>query len=189
MINCIGIGALALALALGACSSNDGAAVGEGADTAQAGGSMNAAEAAKARRASEGIRPQPGLYRSTTEITEFDIPNAPAQVKEMMRNSAVSKQATEYCLTLAEVEKGFEESLRKSQQGDCDYRRFNVSGGTIEAAMTCRQDGRTVDLTLSGKGTRTSSDMAMTMNTDMGPMGKGTIRARTKTERIGDCTG
>ena len=190
-MNYFSIGTCALVLALAACGGEaapDAERVsGSTSPSSETGGSLS--KETVIERAGNAIRPQPGLYRSTTEITEFDIPNAPAQVKEMMRNSAVSKQATEYCLTLAEVEKGFEESLRKSQQGDCDYRRFNVSGGTIEAAMTCRQDGRTVDLTLSGKGTRTSSDMAMTMNTDMGPMGKGTIRARTKTERIGDCTG
>lgn len=183
-------GVIALALAVTACGGD--AAPDAAGDEASSSSEKGAQAGSVPRetviaRAADAIRPQPGLYRSTTEITEFDIPDAPPQVKEMMRDRGMSRQSTEYCLTPADVEKGFEESVRKSQQGDCDYKRFDVAGGTIEAAMTCRQDGRTVDLTLSGRGTRTSSDMAMTMQTDMGPMGKGTIRARTKSERIGDC--
>lgn len=139
-----------------------------------------------ADRARDLVRPEPGLYRSTVEIQEFDIPGAPPQVAEMMRNS-MSSNSTEYCLTPEDVAKGYEESIRKSQQGECDYKRFDVDGGKIDAALTCTDQGRTVDLTLSGTGTRTSSDMAMTMKMDMGPTGQGTIRARSRSERIGDC--
>lgn len=139
-----------------------------------------------ADRARDLVRPEPGLYRSTTQIQEFDIPGAPPQVAEMMRES-MSSSSTEYCLTPEDVAKGYEESIRKSQQGECDYKRFDVDGGKIEAALTCIDQGRKVDLTLSGTGTSTSSDMAMTMKMDMGPGGQGTIRARSRSERIGDC--
>ena len=178
MVVSLRIGAAALGLVLASCSG------GAGEDTA---GEVSADTVVE--RARDIARPQPGLYRSTTEIIEFDIPGAPPEMKAMLRNSAVSARPTEYCVTAEEAEKGFEDAIRKSQDGDCDYKRFDVDGGKIAAEMTCRQDGRTVGLTLSGEGDSTSSEMAMTMKTDMGELGAGTIRAKSRSERIGSCPG
>ena len=139
-----------------------------------------------ASRSRDLVQPEPGLYRATMEIQEFNVPGAPPQVAAMLRDS-VSARTTEYCLTAEDVAKGYEESIRKSQQGECEYKRFDVDGGSIDAALTCTDQGRTMDLTLSGTGTATASDMAMTMKMDMGEMGEGTIRARTRSQRIGDC--
>lgn len=175
MILDIRFGAAALVLALAGCGE---------------GGSENAAPVSReqvASRARDFVKPEPGLYRSTVEIEEFAIPGAPPQVAEMMRNSAKSNQSHDYCVTAEDVEKGFEETLRKSQQGECDYKRFDIDGGRIDAALTCRDQGRTVDIQLSGTGTATSSDMAMSMTMDLPGMGEGTIRARSRSERIGAC--
>ena len=57
----------------------------------------------------------------------------------------------------------------------------------IDAVMTCTQQGRSVNMTLSGTGTSTSSDMTMAMEMDMPGVGKGTIKARSSNRRIGDC--
>lgn len=181
-------GSIALGLVLAGCSGGTG---NDAAENGEAGAAAvgSVFKETMIERAGNFVRPQPGLYRSTNEILEFDIPGAPPQVKEMMRNSASSRQAIEYCVTPEEAAKGFEESIRKSQEGDCDYKRFDVDGGRIAAELTCRQDGRTVELTLSGKGNSTSSEMDMTMKTDMGELGAGTIRARSRSERIGECKG
>lgn len=140
-----------------------------------------------ASRADGFVKPEPGLYRSTMAILEVDIPNAPPQARDMMKNSFSSSKPQEYCVTPQDVEKGFEEAIRKSQQGACDYKKFDVDGGKIEAVLTCTQEGQTMDMTLSGTGTSTTSDMVMTMRMDMPGVGKSTIRARSKSERIGDC--
>lgn len=174
-----GLGAVALLFVLAGC--------GEKAGSDAAGDAGKVSQDQVASRARDLVKPEPGLYRATVEIQEFAIPGAPPQVAAMMRDSAVSAQATEYCLTPEDVAKGYEESIRKSQQGECEYKRFDVDGGKIEAALTCTDQGRTVDLALSGTGDATSSDMAMTMKMDMGGMGEGTIRARSRSERIGDC--
>lgn len=167
---------LPLALALAACGERGG-------DTA--GSTVTAEEVAS--RASDYVKPEPGLYRTSIEILEVDIPNAPPQVREMMKSSAASNQTHEYCVTPQDVEKGLEQAIRKSQQGDCDYKKFEVAGGRIDAVMTCRQQGQTVDMTMSGSGTATSSDMEMTMKMQMPGVGESTIRSRSRSERIGDC--
>lgn len=173
------LGALALVLALTAC--------GDGAESPSGSDGVSPTRAQVASRARDFVRPEPGLYRSTVEVLEVDIPGAPPQMAEMIRESGQTGQTNQYCVTPADVEKGFEEAVRKSQRGDCDYQRFDVDGGKIEAAMTCIEAGRSVNLTLSGSGDSTSSDMSMTMKLDMAGMGEGTIRARSRSERIGEC--
>lgn len=171
------LGTLAICLALAACNDK--------APSADAGGSVPSEQVAAAAR--DFVRPEPGLYRSTVEFLEVDIPGAPPQAAEMIRQSSGQGQVSEYCLTAADVEKGFEESLRKSQRGDCDYKRFDVDGRKVDAVMVCSEQGRSVEMTLSGTGDATSSDMSMTMKMDMGQMGSGTIKARSRSERIGAC--
>lgn len=189
MTHHISISAVALVFALAACSSDDSPAVGERADTAQAGGSMDAAEVAdKARRASERIKPEPGQYRVTVEEVALDIPGAPKGAAEMMAGAMGQGRTSEYCLTQADVDKGYEEMAKRSQDASCTYQRFDVSGGKIDAAMTCKgEGGSTVNAVMSGTAGRTSSTMDMTMDMEMPGMGKGTMRMKSRHERIGDC--
>lgn len=171
--------AVTLLLALAGCGEKAGSGPGEDGEAVS--------PEQVADRARGFVKPDPGLYRVKVEIEEFAVPGAPPQVAEMIRQSAMSGQESEYCLTPEEVEKGWEESIRKSQQGDCVYKRFDADGARIDAQLTCTDQGRTVDLTLSGTGGRTSSDMAMTMKMAMGEMGEATIRARSRSQRVGDC--
>jgi len=133
----------------------------------------------------EEMRPQPGEYRSNVTLQSLDMPNAPPQVANMMR-SMMSREFT-YCLTPSDVEEGYRAMTSRSQEGDCQYDRFDASGGEILAEMTCRTDGRTIEMVMEGTGTPTSSDMTMTMNGDMG-MGPGSMVMRVEHERIGECS-
>ena len=104
------IAAMTLSLALAACSSGE--------DEPSSGETISTEEVAE--RARDAVRPEPGLYRSTVELLEVDMPGAPAGVEDTMkRMMGGSNTASEYCLTQQDVDRGFEEMARKSQQGDC----------------------------------------------------------------------
>ena len=133
-------------------------------------------------------RPDPGLYRTTVEMVDVDLPGAPEGVAEMMRNSMKQDRASDYCVTAADVEKGYEEMVRRSQQGDCTFQRFDVVGGKIDAEMTCRGDrGGMSTIAMSGTAGRTSSDMDVRMKMELPGMGEGTMRMKSRSERIGAC--
>ena len=160
-------------------------------------GGSNGTEAAKSERsvaakmAAAGAampRPDPGLYRTTVEVVEFDMPGAPKGAAEMIRDSMKQDRTSEYCVTQADVEKGYKDMVRRSQQGDCTFQRFDVAGGRIDAAMTCRAErGGTSEITMSGKAGRTSSDMDMTMKMELPGMGRSTMRMKSRSERVGPC--
>ncbi len=160
-----------------------------GADEAgsDAAGGLSGEEVAD--RASEAIRLEPGQYRATAELVSIDIPGAPAQVLDMMKQSMSGQNTTsEYCLTPEEAAKGYEEMAKNSADSQCNVKRFDVDGGDIDAEMTCKSaGGEDARMILAGTGTPTSSDMTMTMEMAIPQMGKGTMVMRAQHQRIGDC--
>ncbi len=175
------VGMAAMAVLVAGCSDSGGA-------DADGDGSISVEEAV-AEMADNSVRPQPGQYRSTTELLEVDLPGAPPEVVAMMR-STMSGTSTEYCLTQNEVENGFEEMMRQSQEGDCEFQRFNLDGGDFDAAMTCSvPQGGEMSMVMDGTGSRTGSDTKMTMTGNIPGLGESKMVMRVQAERIGDCAG
>lgn len=171
----------AFTLALAACSGGE--------ESPGSGETISNEEVAE--RARDVVRPEPGLYRSTVELLEVDVPGAPAGAADMMKGMmGGSNSTTEYCLTQEEVDRGFEEMARNSQSGDCTFERFDAEGGEIDAVMTCTaQGGNTMRMTMQGTGGETSSEMTMSMETEMPGMGTANMRMKATHQRIGECAG
>jgi hypothetical protein len=176
------IAAMTFALALVACS---------GGEEKKAGSGETVSSKEVAEKARDMVKPKPGLYRSTVELLEVDIPGAPAGAADMMKGMMGSSNSTsEYCLTQADVDRGFEEMLKNSQKGECTFERFEADGGEIDAVMNCTaQGGNAMRMTMQGTGGATSSEMTMNMETEMPGMGKANMRMTAKHQRIGDCAG
>jgi hypothetical protein len=175
---------LAAAILLAACggdadTNDDGAVSGE----------EVAAEAAGA------IKPQPGQYRTSYEMLEFNMPGAPDAVKQQMQAqmggaAEVAKPITS-CLTPEQAAANGPEQMAKNMaEGNCTVARFDVSGGSISADMQCTvANGTTNHVLMDGQMTATSSTMTMTNDMDLQGAGKVQIKSRITSERIGDCPG
>jgi hypothetical protein len=156
-------------------------------DGGAAGDSSISTEDVAAMANANAIRPDAGQYRVTMEVLEVDIPGAPEGAASMMRNM-MGGQTHTYCLRQEDVEKGFEEMARQGQEGSCSFQRFDVDGGRFDAEMICKDNGQgSMTMTMQGQGTRTSSEVDMTMKGNLAGMGDSTIRMRAQHERIGDC--
>lgn len=135
----------------------------------------------------DDARPMAGEYRSNISFLSLDMPGAPPQMADMM--SKMMSRTITYCLTEAEIEEGFQAITNRSTRDseECEYERFNYTGGEIDAVMLCRVDGRDMRMEMSGTGSATSSDITMTMSGDFG-MGDGSMTMRAQHQRIGDCS-
>jgi len=142
------------------------------------------AGAAIAQTVDEDMKPRPGKYESRVELISMDIPGVPANMMGMMKG-AIERSVT-ICLTPEEVEEGYKDALRKSQEGECKYDSFSATGGKIEAEMVCATDNGPMTLTMEGTGTPTTSNVMMMMQGDMGA-GPGSMSMRVRQKRIGDC--
>lgn len=142
--------------------------------------------------AAGAIQPQPGQYRTSYELLEFDVPGMPeslkAQMQAQMGGAAEVAKPIITCLTPEQARaNGAEELAKQMAEGNCTVARFDVSGGAISSEMQCSgADGVTTRVVMDGQMTATSSTMTMTSETEM--QGQ-TIRtkARATSERIGDC--
>lgn len=148
------------------------------------------AEAAKLEK------PRPGQYETTVELVNFDVPGLPPQQAEAMKATMgkVSSQSSRSCLTQADADKGFEESVRQMTEKNgtmqCDFGRFDVDGGKIDAAMTCKgPQGMTSDITVEGTGSAeaTAMHMKMVQKAAMIPGGEMRMEMKMNSRRVGDC--
>ena len=134
--------------------------------------------------AAEGIKPQPGLYKATITMTGMEIPGMPA---EMAGHGSGMTTTSDYCLTEEEVAKGFEEMMKRGQNGECSYESFSLKDGKFDAVMVCKTPEGDARMTMNGTATPTSSDFTATMKMNVPEMGEGTMSFAAKHERVGDC--
>ncbi|WP_296719769.1 DUF3617 domain-containing protein [Erythrobacter sp.] len=164
------------ALALASCG-------GETSADADGDGAVSAGEVASKVEA-EGIAPEPGQYKATITMTGMDIPGMPAG---MEGHGAGATTTTEYCLTEEDVAEGFEEMMKRGQNGECAYESFELAGGNMDAVMVCKTPDGDARMTMNGTATPTSSDFTATMALNVPDVGEGTMSFAAKHERIGDC--
>jgi hypothetical protein len=166
------------------------AACGGDADTNEDGAVSSEEVVAEAAGA---IQPQPGQYRATYEMLEFNIPGAPEAVKQQMQaqmgGSAEMMEPITYCLTPEQAEaNGAEQMAKNMAEGNCTVSRFDVNGGAISADMQCTDaGGGTSHVVMDGQMTATGSTMTMTNQIELPGMGKVDMKARVTSQRIGDC--
>lgn len=173
--------AMALAVALAACGS---AEEGEGSNAE----SISMKDAAQRAKDSD-MKPRPGQYRVTMQLLELDLPGAPQGVMEAMRGR-MAGQTHEYCLRQEDVDKGFEQMARQTQENkDCTFERFDIDNGRFDGRMVCNVQGQgRMTITMKGEGGPTGSTMETRMEGDFVGMGQSAIRMRASHERIGDCS-
>jgi hypothetical protein len=137
------------------------------------------------------VTPQPGQYRTSLELLEFDIPGMDDQMKARMRSIVGGELAkgNTSCLTPEEAAaNGPKRMAQNMAEGNCTFSKFAASGGTISADMQCTgDDGQTSHVLMDGLMTQTGSDVTMTMDQTMEGVGQVHMKMHVKAERTGDC--
>lgn len=139
-------------------------------------------------------KPQPGEYRTSGELVEFEMPGASEEEVQMLRGMMESGATQErtFCMTQEEADSGYREFLENLQQGsdECEFTEFSVSGNSLDATMSCDDgSGSTGTMAFGGTISETSQDMTVTMDMNNAMMEGQSMRMvmRTTSERIGDC--
>lgn len=137
-------------------------------------------------------KPKPGLYRSTSKLTGFEVPGMPQAQQDQFKQVFSQAQGRDFCLTKAEADKGYEEMTKKIAEGDCTYDKFEASGSSLDAKMTCKT-GQNMKATIEMKGTMSAEGSQMTMKVQQAapqqPEKTMTITAEVASARVGDCPG
>jgi len=158
-----------------------------GSDEPDSGESISMEEVAEITQ-DNAIKPMPGQYSVSMEVLEVDIPGAPESAVNMMKDM-MGQGRHSYCLTPADVEDGFENMAKQSQENDdCAFEHYEFDGGKLDGKMVCNLPGQgAMTMTIAGTGGATHSEMEMTMKGNMTGMGDSTIRMKATHDRTGDC--
>lgn len=162
---------------------------------AACGGDADTGDGAAGEQASAGdtIKLQPGQYRASYEMLEFNMPDASDEVKQraqaQMGGAAEVAKPITYCLTPEQAAaNGAEQMAKRMAEGNCTVARFDVSGGSISAEMQCTgPTGAMSHVLMDGQMTTTSSTMTMTDESEIPGLGKVQTKTRVTAERLGDC--
>ena len=171
-------------LALAACS-------GGGADK-DGDGKISKEEVAKE---AESIKFSPGEWENKVEIVDvkFDESKLPPEAKGMtgaiVKQMVGQVQTTKNCLTEAQAKKPGADFLAGAENDECTYKKFNLSGGKIDADIECKgkEAGQQGNIKLAGTFTGTTYDMQMDMVMQSPQTGSMTIKAKNSAKRIGEC--
>ncbi|MGP1352681.1 MAG: DUF3617 domain-containing protein [Parasphingopyxis sp.] len=166
---------------LGACSS--------GGDADADGDGEISSEEAQAEMENADVSITPGQWEATVQLTEFDMPDMPEEMRGMMQEQMGQAQTSTSCITEEEAANP-EANMFGDENDDCTYTDFDMSGGTILIAGTCQAEGMPGGMTMRMEGsyTETSYDMTMNMDMDTGPMGPMTMAGQVSGRYLGpDC--
>lgn len=132
---------------------------------------------------------RPGQWQSNTTVTEMSMPGLPPQMQAQMKKVMSAQQAHSFksCVTEADVKRP-KEDFFAGKNNQCRYDHFTMTGGKIDAAMRCTNEGHDETMKLSGTYSAESYEMDMEMNGSGGPEGTMTMKSHTVSHRIGECT-
>ncbi len=176
------------AFSLFALSAAALAACGQSASDSADGGAV-AGKDALANAAEAAFQMKPGKYRTMVTIDRIEIPGMPGGMGDQMK-AMLSKAANhESCVSPEQAARGMEIMKEQMARGQCQFDKFEASGGKIDSAFSCKT---AEGMQLRAASTGTYSDTGSTVSAKGEMTGPGGVQMRVEqtmvTERIGDCT-
>ena len=167
------------------------AACGGGGQTVK-GENASIEEVAKATQ--DAVKMQPGQWQTQIKFVSVDMPGLPKTQADMMgqQMAKASENVVETCVTPEMVSKPPSEMFGGKAGGGCVYDSYELSGGKLNAVMTCKPQGggemkSTTTGTIGSAAYELTSDTAMTMP-GMPGGGKMTMKTQIIGKRTGECT-
>ena len=137
--------------------------------------------------------PSPGMWKVEGKTTGVDLASpsgVPAAMTDMIRNRIMSRPAQDHsqCVT-AEDFASAPERLVKSSESRCEYERFDLSGGRIDAVAACDfPQGGSGRMEMSGSYSTDRYEATSVLTVQAGPLGAMTITTETTGTRVGPCS-
>lgn len=148
--------------------------------------------AQKVRESGAGATISPGRWESKVTVVDIQMPAGvppqfAAQLKQRMAEAGNHTVAT--CISAADLKKATPSFLAANTK-NCRFDHYTMSGGKIDAKMTCTApQGGSMTMTTTGTYSSDSYETTGTMTVSAGGMGDRTTKTRTQSHRVGECTG
>lgn len=132
----------------------------------------------------------PGHWDSVVTIHDVQVPGMPPSAAAQMK-AMINKPTTDAsCLTPEEAKKPAGSFFAGSDDSDCRYDHFTMTGGAIDAVMNCKDEHATQTVALKGSYNADTFHLDMTTKSaGAGPMANMTMAMTVDAKRTGACTG
>lgn len=138
----------------------------------------------------EPVKRQPGSWGQTIRIVRLEGKGLDATAKQQMQQMFDLLGKMTVCVT---PEQAAKEDIAKNMEklgasgGECKVEKQVISGETIDYAATCKQNGETVRVAMSGTSGATKQDMTIKVEPAEQSVPQG-MEMRVIAERRGACT-
>ncbi len=129
-----------------------------------------------------GAALSPGQWASTGTVTGVDMPGMPPEALAMMKRRPISHS---YCLTAEQAAKD-PRQLFKGDNGECQFTRFDMAGGKLNATMQCNGPQGKMRMTMLGTYSASSYESTNVMVVE-GPRGNMRMTTKMSGKRTGAC--
>jgi uncharacterized protein DUF3617 len=132
------------------------------------------------------VEVRPGLWQVDTSIESASQPGLPVAMADRMKGP---RPVVRHCITPEQAARPNASFLARRQAGTCTDRSFEMRGGRIAGAMTCRSpDGAASEVRMAGSYSPERYDLRLEMQTPgIGPGTTITIVSRQTGRRVGEC--
>ncbi len=134
----------------------------------------------------------PGRWESKVTLIDVDMPGVPPQYAQQMKQTVGKVQGgmITTCLTEADIKKP-KTDFFAGRSKNCRYDHFTMSGGKIDAQMTCAAgDGGSMSMAMNGTYSSEQYEATMAMTSSgTGPMRGMKMKSYTESHRVGQCRG
>jgi hypothetical protein len=139
-----------------------------------------------------GMFIKPGRWESKVSVLDVQMPGMPPQMADRIKQTMTTvndRDVMATCLSEADAKKPREDFFAGKSK-NCRYDHLTMSGGKMDAAMTCTGErGTSMSMTMAGTYSpdHYEGDMAMEMN---GPDAHGMkIKSHSVSNLVGQCRG
>lgn len=145
------------------------------------------AESVAAKVAASDIKPRAGQWESTMKIEKLEMKGLPPEAASAMQKQMGMAQTFATCLTPEEAEKPNAGFFQGNKGTDCQYEKFSMAGGAIDAVLTCKQGGQSQHMTMKGKYAEDSYDIRITSDGEAQPGMPMSMAMTISSKRTGEC--
>jgi hypothetical protein len=132
----------------------------------------------------------PGHWESVATLRDVEAPGMPPSAAAQMKTMVGKPTRDATCLTPEEAKKPAGSFFAGGDDSNCRYDHFTMTGGVIDAMMTCKDEH--ANQTVAFKGSYSADTFHLDMTTKSngaGPMANMTMAMTVDAKRTGACTG
>lgn len=141
----------------------------------------------------EPVKREPGSWGQRIEIVRLDGKGLDASARQQMQQMQQMFDMLGKITVCVTPEQAAKEDVARNMEklgaggGECKVDRQTISGETVDYAATCKQNGETVRLAMTGTSGATRQDMTIKVEPSDQSVKQG-MEMRLVAERRGECT-